>query len=276
MDETAEPLRRLLTRTPLVAIGGIAILLVGLGVIGAAVAPLGAVSDVGGAIGLAIALVASAIAVWFARSVLARRVPGADVGLDPRRVTFGLLGGAVPGAALIGASFAVAALSGALVVQRWAGTEHARLVVPVLAVALLAAVAEELALRGILLPAVGTRAGWPAGLAVSVAASVLLHAVVGDSVPVGVASGVAVGLPCGLLALVTRDVWAPIGFHLALEVTARTLVAGPGAPGGFEVSAVGPDWLVGAPGRVDGSAIAALLAVAGSAAIVAALRRRPR
>lgn len=187
--------------------------------------------------------------------------------------------------ALAGASLAAVALLGSVLLGQasWrgdGGTPAAwlgRLGVTA-AVLLPAALAEELAFRGVPLLAVSRAVGrMPAtvGLAVLFA---LAHLRNPEVTALGLLNIGLAGLFLGLVFFTAGGLWASTGAHLGWNLT----LAGLGAPvsglplpmPGLDYSPGGPDWLTGGSFGPEGGALASLCLAGGSLAVRRRLRRK--
>lgn len=157
-------------------------------------------------------------------------------------------------------------------VAQWRGVSAAGFdVIPMLAVAIIAAVGEELAFRGGLFRILEESFGTGTALALSAALFGLLHALNSGAT---VVSTVAIALEAGVLLAaaysLTRNLWLPIGLHFGWNFTEGGIfgasVSGGRTHGIFSVSLSGPTLLTG--GRFGPEASVVAIAVCFAVAIV--------
>ncbi|MGH8316502.1 MAG: lysostaphin resistance A-like protein [Steroidobacteraceae bacterium] len=177
--------------------------------------------------------------------------------------------GFILGLVLFSSVFALLRLIG---VAQWHGVSTRFDVIPMLALATLAAVGEELAFRGGLFRILEERFGTTAALALSAAVFGLLHALnPGATVVSTAAIALEAGVLLGAAYALTRNLWLPIGLHLGWNFTEGGIfgvsVSG-GAPmkGVFSVSLTGPPLLTGGKFGPEASLLA--VAVCLTAAVV--------
>lgn len=183
-----------------------------------------------------------------------------------------------PGIALGLAGFAIGTLLSctAIALLLVAGAAHlsgfgdASRLVATFTAAIMAAVGEELLFRGVLFRILEQAFGTLGALLASALLFGLAHIVNPDSTLVGaLAIAVEAGLLLGLAYVVTRNLWFPIGLHLAWNFT-QGGVFGPASgnePHGLvRLAFAGPDWATGGALGVEGSALTVALCVALAAA----------
>jgi hypothetical protein len=211
---------------------------------------------------LLLATILLSIYVGLVRSLERRRTRE----LEPRILH--VIAGIFLGLALFSSVFGLLHLIG---VAQWRGVSAAGFdVIPMLAVAIIAAVGEELAFRGALFRILEESFGTGTALALSAALFGLLHALNSGAT---VVSTVAIALEAGVLLAaaytLTRNLWLPIGLHFGWNFTEGGIfgasVSGGSAPHGiFSVSLSGPRLLTGGKFGPEASvvAIAVCLAIA--------------
>ena len=143
--------------------------------------------------------------------------------------------------------------------------------------AIMAAVGEELLFRGVLFRILEQAFGTFAALLASALLFGLAHIVNPDATLIGaLAIAIEAGLLLGLAYVVTRNLWFPIGLHLAWNFT-QGGIFGPASGkehGLVRLAFTGPDWLTGGALGVEGSVLTVALCLALAAAFaVLALRR---
>ncbi|HEX5459223.1 MAG TPA: CPBP family intramembrane glutamic endopeptidase [Steroidobacteraceae bacterium] len=156
-------------------------------------------------------------------------------------------------------------------VAQWQGVSAAGFdVIPMLAVAIIAAVGEELAFRGALFRILEESFGTGTALTLSAALFGLLHVLNNGAT---VVSTTAIALEAGVLLgaayALTRNLWFPIGLHFGWNFTeggifGASVSGGASANGAFSVSLSGPRLLTGGKFGPEASviAIAVCLAIA--------------
>lgn len=178
------------------------------------------------------------------------------------------IAGIVLGLALFSSVFGLLQVIG---VAQWRGISAAGFdVIPMLSVAIVAAVGEELACRGALFRILEESFGTSMALALSAALFGLLHALNSGAT---VVSTVAIALEAGVLLAaayaLTRNLWFAIGLHFGWNFTeggifGASVSGGATTHGIFSVSLSGPSLLTGGKFGPEASviAIAVCLAVA--------------
>lgn len=176
----------------------------------------------------------------------------------------GLARGAAIAVGLLGVVTAVLVAGGRASVS-WAGAGPAG--IGLVALALLVFVvqggAEEITLRGMVLPAVARRWGVLAGLLVQAALFGVLHLGNPGANPLAAVNVAGFGLLLGLLVVVRGDLWAALGFH-AVWNWAEGLVLGYDISGLrvgtplWQVSSHGDDLLTGGSFGPEGSLVTTL------------------
>jgi uncharacterized protein len=169
------------------------------------------------------------------------------------------IGGGALGVALFSCVFAALGLAG---VARWRGLAPHFDPMPTLTPALIAAVGEELAFRGVLFRMLEARLGSGISLALSAALFGLLHAFnSGATIMAVTAVAVEAGILLSAAYGVSRNLWFPIGLHFGWNFTEGGIfgvsVSGfPAGQGFFRVELAGPDWLTGGAFGPEASIIA--------------------
>jgi membrane protease YdiL (CAAX protease family) len=144
--------------------------------------------------------------------------------------------------------------------------------------AIMASVAEELLFRGVLFRNLERAFGTFVALFVSALLFGLAHIVNPDSTLIGsLAIAIEAGLLLALAYVVTRNLWFPIGLHLAWNFTQGGIfgpASGKEPHGLVRMTFAGPDWLSGGASGAEASILAVALCVAlASAFAVLAMRR---
>ena len=189
-------------------------------------------------------------------------------------IALGLAGLAI-GTLLSCAAIALMLLAGA---AHLTGFGEPTRVVATFTAAIMASVGEELLFRGVLFHILEQAFGTFAALLASALLFGLAHIVNPDSTLIGaLAIAVEAGLLLGLAYVVTRNLWFPIGLHLAWNFTQGGIfgpASGKEPHGLVRLAFAGPDWLTGGALGVEGSVLTVALCVALAAAFaVLALRR---
>ncbi|MGH8327584.1 MAG: lysostaphin resistance A-like protein [Steroidobacteraceae bacterium] len=178
------------------------------------------------------------------------------------------IAGIILGLALFSSVFGLLQVMG---VAQWRGVSAAGFdVIPMLSVAIMAAVGEELAFRGALFRILEESFGTSMALALSAALFGLLHAInPGATVVSTVAIALEAGVLLGAAYALTRNLWFPIGLHFGWNFTeggifGASVSGGSTTHGVFSVSLSGPRLLTGGKFGPEASviAIAVCLAVA--------------
>ena len=178
------------------------------------------------------------------------------------------IGGILLGLALFSSVFGLLQVIG---VAQWQGISAAGFdVIPMLSVAIMAAVGEELAFRGALFRILEESFGTSMALALSAALFGLLHAInPGATVVSTVAIALEAGVLLGAAYALTRNLWFPIGLHFGWNFTeggifGASVSGGSTTHGIFSISLSGPSLLTGGKFGPEASviAIAVCLAVA--------------
>lgn len=173
--------------------------------------------------------------------------------------------GVILGLALFSSVFGLLRIIG---VARWEGVSARFDVIPVLAVSILAAVGEELALRGGLFRLVEQSFGTAIALAVSAVIFGLLHALnPGATIISTAAIALEAGVLLGAAYALTRNLWFPIGLHLGWNFTEGgifgvSVSGGAAAKGLFSVSLAGRTLLTGGKFGPEASIVAILVCLA--------------
>lgn len=196
--------------------------------------------------------------------------------LAPARIQ--AVSGIILGLALFSGVFGLLEVLG---VARWQGVSARFDVIQVLSVSILAAVGEELAMRGGLFRLLEESFGTTMALVVSAIVFGLLHALnPGATVVSTAAIALEAGVLLGAAYALTRNLWFPIGLHLGWNFTEGgvfgvSVSGGPAARGIFSVSLSGRTLLTGGKFGPEASIIATLLCLAVAAVLlVLAVRGR--
>ena len=192
-----------------------------------------------------------------------------------------------PGAALGFLGFAIGALLFCGVISllclvgaaQLAGFGDTTRLVASLSAAMMAAVGEELLFRGVLFRILEQAAGTVTALLVSALLFGLAHiANPNATLFSSLAIAIEAGLLLGLAFVATRNLWFPIGIHLAWNFTQGGIfgasVSGSASPGLVKTFFLGPDWLTGGAFGPEASVISLALCIA--LALVFALLARNR
>ncbi|HZF25579.1 MAG TPA: type II CAAX endopeptidase family protein [Steroidobacteraceae bacterium] len=231
-------------------------------------------SAAGVAIGLLIIVAVLATYIAYVRLLERREVKE----LSKRGASLELLLGAVAGSALFGLTMLVLWLTGNVDIVAGAGWRAAGY--PLLG-ALIAAVSEEVIVRGILFRIVEESLGTWIALVISAAFFGALHAFNPGATLV---SSIAIMLEAGLLLaavfVYTRWLWMAIGLHAAWNFTEGGLfgagVSGTKAQGVLASQFHGPDLLTGGAFGPEASVVAVLVCVTAGAIFLALARRKGR
>jgi membrane protease YdiL (CAAX protease family) len=185
--------------------------------------------------------------------------------------TIQAVSGIILGLALFSSVFALLQVLG---VARWQGVSARFDVIPALSVSILAAVGEELAMRGGLFRLLEESFGTTIALVASAIVFGLLHALnPGATVVSTAAIALEAGVLLGAAYALTRNLWFPIGLHLGWNFTEGgifgvSVSGGPAARGIFSVSLTGRTLLTGGRFGPEASIIATLLCLAVAAVLL--------
>ncbi len=188
-------------------------------------------------------------------------------------------GGLLLGIALFSSVFGLLHLMG---VAHWRGVSARFDVVPILSVSILAAVGEELALRGGLFRLLEESFGTATALALSAIVFGLLHALNPGATVISTAS---IALEAGVLLAaayaLTRNLWFPIGLHLGWNFTEGgifgvSVSGGPAAKGILSVSLAGRALLTGGKFGPEASVVATVVCLALAIVLLTLAVRRGR
>jgi hypothetical protein len=185
-------------------------------------------------------------------------------------------GGVILGAGLFTAVYATLCLLGVVRIDTVAWDPKVGIL---LAAAIGAAVAEELAFRGGVFRVVEDAAGTLVALLVSAALFGLLHAAnPGATVVSTVSIALEAGVLLGLAYALTRSLWLPIGLHLGWNFTEGGVfgaaVSGGKAHGLVHATAAGPDLITGGAFGPEGSVVAVGFSLLLSAVLAVAVVRK--
>ena len=191
-----------------------------------------------------------------------------------REVAVGVLMGAV----LFGLTIGTLAAVGAYHVT---GSNGWQAMLPAAFIFLVAAVAEEVAIRAIVFRLLEAALGAWIALALSAALFGLLH--LGSPGATWLTTG-AISIEAGVLLaaayLVTRRLWLCIGIHFAWNFAQggvfSVAVSGNGQKGWLQSALAGPDWLTGGSFGPEGSVVALLVCSAAGGLLLWVARRRGR
>jgi CAAX protease family protein len=146
------------------------------------------------------------------------------------------------------------------------------------AAAIMASVGEELLFRGVLFRILEQAFGTFAALLASALLFGLAHIVNPDSTLIGsLAIAIEAGLLLGLAYVVTRNLWFPIGLHLAWNFTQGGIfgpAAGKEPHSLVRLAFTGPDWLTGGPSGAESSILTVALCLALASAFALLAQRR--
>jgi len=227
------------------------------------------------ALSLAIALGASLIGLYVLLVRLLERRRATEVRPD----ALGAATGVVLGLGLCSSVFVLLWLIG---IARWQGLSAHFDLVPAFAGSMLAAIGEELALRGGAFRILEDIFGTTAALAGSAALFGLLHALNPGATAV---STVAIALEAGVLLAaayaLARNLWLPIGIHFGWNFTVGGVfgaaVSGfAGDKGVFSVTLAGPTLLSGGKFGPEASVVAVAVTLAAAIALIVMTVRRGR
>lgn len=187
-----------------------------------------------------------------------------------------LIGGVVLGAGMFVAVYAVLGLMGVVRVEGLAAQPG---VPAAVAMALSAAVGEELLMRGGMFRIVEDMAGTLAAVLVSAGVFGLLHSAnKGATVVSSVAIALEAGVLLGIAYALTRSLWLPIGLHFGWNFTEGGVfgaaVSGGKSHGLVSASVTGPDLLTGGAFGPEASVVAVAVSLAVSATIGVLVVRR--
>ncbi|GIW11550.1 MAG: hypothetical protein KatS3mg061_2607 [Dehalococcoidia bacterium] len=220
------------------------------------------------------------LALWIWVSGVERR-PFRSVGLEAARPVGAYLRGA--GLGLVSLSLVVAGL----VLVGAARLEGLKLSAEMLLPLALAALgysvqgsAEELLLRGWLLPVVAWRGGLVAGLIAQAALFALLHGANPGVTPIALLNLVLVSFVLAFWALAEQQIWPVMGWHAAWNWAQSHLFGLPVSGLNFTAALLpttitGPEWLSGGGFGVEGSILTSVLLLA-SGVVLARWRSGPR
>jgi len=186
------------------------------------------------------------------------------------------LAGLAFGAALFAFAFALLAFAGAARLGPWQGVAG---LAPALALALAAAIGEEIIFRGVLFRLVEESAGTTVAVATSALLFGLVHSFNRGATPI---STLAIALEAGvLLALAfaaARSLWAPIGLHLGWNFTEGGVfgqaVSGGHSHGVLASTLTGSPLVTGGAFGPEASLAAIAVSLLASAALAAIVLRR--
>ena len=230
---------------------------------------------------LAVAVVVVPVALlvyrYFITDFLEGRAQAPEIAIDgrtPRYVWRGfLLAVFVMGVAYL----LIAVIGGA---QISTGQPWLTAIISSLALAAIAAVVEELFLRGVLFRVSEEYLGSWLALAVSAVFFGFLHLANPDaSIWAGVAIALEAGVSLAAIYLLTRTLWVPIGVHLGWNFTESILgvpVSGNTPAGAVTTTFTGPAWLTGGAFGMEASVIVVLVWLAVAVAVLALAIRRGR
>lgn len=177
-----------------------------------------------------------------------------------------VIAGILLGLALFSSVFGLLYVIG---VAQWLGLSAAGSdVIPMLAVAIIAAVGEELAFRGGLFRILEESYGTSMALALSAALFGLLHALnPGATVVSTAAIALEAGVLLGAAYALTRNLWFPIGLHFGWNFTeggifGASVSGGATTQGIFSVSLAGPGLLTGGKFGPEASVVAIAVCLA--------------
>ena len=137
------------------------------------------------------------------------------------------------------------------------------------AAAMMASVGEELLFRGVLFRIMEQAMGTLVALLASALIFGLVHLVnPGATLLSSLAISIEAGLLLALAFVATRNLWLPIGIHLAWNFTQGGIFGATAkpTPSVFKTAFPGPDWLTGGAMGTDASAVAVTLCLAAALA----------
>jgi uncharacterized protein len=226
-------------------------------------------------LGAAVALAAALIGIY---AVLVHRMESrkaTEIALRPRQALAGALLGCALFATVIGLIHVVGS-------AQLLGVSSGFAVIPALASSMLAAVGEELALRGAVFRIVEESRGTLAALLVSAAIFGLLHALnPGATVVSTVAIAIEAGVLLGAAYALTRNLWLPIGLHFGWNFTeggifGTSVSGGAAGKGVFAVTLSGPTLISGGDFGPEASVIAVAVCLSGALVLIAVIVRTGR
>ena len=272
---TGVSLLRRIVATPLVTLPVAAAFMVGASVVGTRLATLAGAekSGIGAVIGgVVVAAVFVAAYVAFTRLVERRRA--AEFGLAGWYLE--LAAGLLVGAALFAAVIGIIALAGGYNVI---GTRPATVLYPVVGVAIVSGVTEEIMLRALFFRIIERWLGSWIALLLSAALFGALH--LGNpnaTLVAGAAIAIEAGVMLAALFMVTRRLWAVIGVHAAWNFTQAGIfgisVSGFAMDGLLRPRITGPAWLTGGEFGAEASLPAVVVCTGfGIAMLLVAWRR---
>jgi uncharacterized protein len=251
-----------LRRNPFVVIGAGFVLF--LGVLEACYLLIALLLGDGGIARLVSALVVAPLAILAYRLVIVEFLEGRsaapEIDWRPSGARWFLLGfGVAVGVLLV--SLVLAALLGSVTFA--SGSSIINGLAAAAAVAILAAVVEELLARGILFRVTEGHLGSWLALVVSAVTFGLLHLANPDAtVWTSLAIALEAGVSLGAIYMVARTLWAPIGMHAGWNFSQSFLgldVSGSSSHGVVDTTLGGPDWLTGGAFGLEGAPIVVLL-----------------
>ncbi|MDR2896745.1 MAG: CPBP family intramembrane metalloprotease [Propionibacteriaceae bacterium] len=199
--------------------------------------------------------------------------------VQPRRL-IGLIAGCLVGLVALSLAVGVIAAAGGYHINGW--NSQAAVWPTIWSAGVVAAITEELIMRGMLLRLLEEWLGSWAALAISALIFGALHLNNRDATLAGaIAIAVEAGLLFAAVYLLSRSLWCCIGLHAAWNIAEGPLfgsaISGTGRPPSlFEATWSGPDWLTGGAFGLEASAPAVLVCTGLAAAllILAAGRHR--
>jgi membrane protease YdiL (CAAX protease family) len=224
--------------------------------------------------GPAVAVIAMVAYALYVRAIERRPIHE----IQTRTMPGQLVAGIATGAAMFAATMLVLWLLGAAEIA--AGQGWSALFLSLMG-SIGAAFAEEILFRAVVFRILSEWLGDLAALAISAALFGLLHA---GNPGATVVSSVAIALEAGILLgtayMVTRQIWLPIGLHLAWNVTEGGVfgasVSGKEVPGLFSSHFEGDPLLTGGAFGPEASVVAVVVGLVAAALMFAVARRRSR
>lgn len=207
-----------------------------------------------------IALAITGFAVYIGHAHFVERRTATELGLAGLGRQFGI--GLLVGAGLYAACEGVLM---ALGIYRIDGLNPLRFLIPAVAMAISSSVFEELLFRGVLYRSVETWFGSWAALVVSSLVFGLSHLANPQATLEGALFiAVEAGILLGAAAMLTRQLWLSIGFHMAWNYTQSAIFSGvvsgnDAEPGWIRSTVNGPDYLTGGNFGVESSVLSLVL-----------------
>lgn len=221
----------------------------------------------------ALIYVAGGLYIYHALVRLIERRSTTELARDPG-IGLGFCGFTI-GLALCSSAIGVMWLAGAAKPIGFGDSSH---IVASFTAATMASVGEELLFRAILFRILEQSLGTLRALLVSALIFGLVHLVNPDATLISsLAISLEAGLLLGLAFVVTRNLWFPIGIHLAWNFAQGGIYGASGSsesPSLIEMAFFGPNWVTGGATGTDTSAVTIILCVAATVTFALMARNR--